>query len=124
MAEPITIRDEDLVSLAGKTVVITGGCSGIGLATVRQLLKLGAEVAIGDINPPSEEIAQDVVYKKVDVTSWEDQRDLFETALATFGKIDHAFANAGSYSLLANLAINADILRDTTSNNLHGRRVR
>ena len=95
MADPITINDEDLASLKDCVIVLTGGSSGIGLATTRLLLKLEAKVAIGDVNPPPEDVLSQVVYRKVDVTSWTDQRALFESALAAYKRIDHVFANAG-----------------------------
>lgn len=36
--------------LDGKVAVITGGCSGIGLATVRRFVAEGAKVVVGDLN--------------------------------------------------------------------------
>ena len=36
--------------IAGRTAVVTGGCSGIGLATVRRFVEEGARVVIGDID--------------------------------------------------------------------------
>ena len=57
--------------LDGKVAVITGGCSGIGLATVRRFVDEGAKVVIGDldeVNGPR--IAEEVgaTFVKVDVT--------------------------------------------------------
>ena len=36
--------------LEGKVAVVTGGCSGIGLATVRRFVEEGAQVVIGDLD--------------------------------------------------------------------------
>ena len=36
--------------IEGRTAVVTGGCSGIGLATVRRFVEEGARVVIGDID--------------------------------------------------------------------------
>ena len=54
------------------SALVTGGSSGLGLATVRRLLAAGARVGIADLNPPSDEdlagLGANVVYAKTDVT--------------------------------------------------------
>lgn len=95
MASSITIKDEDLTPLKDQVVIVTGGSSGIGLATVRLLLRLNAKVVVGDRNSPPEDVASSVLYVKVDVISWEDQRLMFQMAYEVHGRIDHVFANAG-----------------------------
>ena len=39
-----------LISLEGRTAVVTGGARGIGLASVRRLAEAGADARIGDLN--------------------------------------------------------------------------
>ncbi|MFN8196320.1 MAG: 3-oxoacyl-ACP reductase [Nocardioidaceae bacterium] len=88
--------------LDGKVAVITGGCSGIGLATARRFVSEGAKVVIGDIDDTRgaavvEELGgTDVAtYCHVDVTSKEEVDALFACAKDTFGSVDIAFNNAG-----------------------------
>ncbi|KAL7917862.1 short chain dehydrogenase/reductase [Trichoderma austrokoningii] len=89
------INDEDLAGLKGKVVVLTGGSSGIGLATVKLLLSLGASVVNGDIHPPAELAETAFLYIKTNVASWDDLTALFKKAKEHFGRIDCVFANAG-----------------------------
>jgi NAD(P)-dependent dehydrogenase (short-subunit alcohol dehydrogenase family) len=84
--------------LDGKVGVITGGCSGIGLATARKFVAEGATVVIGDVdqaNGPrlAEELRGAFVY--VDVTNAEQVEGLFAHAKERYGRIDIAFNNAG-----------------------------
>jgi NAD(P)-dependent dehydrogenase (short-subunit alcohol dehydrogenase family) len=88
--------------LDGKVAVITGGCSGIGLATVRRFVEEGAEVVIGDVDDArgaelADELGHEsnVTYAHVDVTSKEEVDALFKTAKDTYGSVDIAFNNAG-----------------------------
>lgn len=94
---PINIDDYDFSTLKDAVVVITGGSSGIGLATVKFLLTLGAKVVIGDLQePPSEMPSDRLTFVRTDVTSWTDLKALFETAVNIFGQVNHVFANAGA----------------------------
>lgn len=93
---PFTISDNELSSLRGSVVIVTGGSSGIGLACVELLLAQGANVVIGDLEaPPSNILTGGAVFVPVDVTSWEQLKSMFEAAVGTFGGVDHVFANAG-----------------------------
>lgn len=92
----ITPQDPKLQNLKDKVILITGCSSGIGLATSKLCLSLGAKVVGGDLNPaPLDQDDKTFVFQKTDVTSWPSQLALFEKAIETFGRIDHVFANAG-----------------------------
>src|SRR6266568_741394 len=80
--------------LEGRTAMITGGCSGIGLATVRRFLEEGAKVVIGDVDDArGAELAEElsITYVHVDVTSKDEVDALFKTAKDTYGSVDIAF---------------------------------
>ena len=84
--------------LDGKVAVITGGCSGIGLATVRRFVDEGAKVVVGDLDDErGKELADELglLYVHIDVTSKADVDALFAAAKDTFGSVDIAFNNAG-----------------------------
>ncbi|NRQ49540.1 3-oxoacyl-ACP reductase [Aeromicrobium stalagmiti] len=84
--------------IEGKVAVVTGGCSGIGLATVRRFAEEGAQVVIGDLDDAKGPgIAEEVggTYVHVDVTDKEQVDALFQTAKDTYGSVDIAFNNAG-----------------------------
>ncbi|EAS29578.3 uncharacterized protein CIMG_08324 [Coccidioides immitis RS] len=93
----ITITDESLTGLKDKVVTISGGSSGIGLATAKLLLSLGARVSIGDLLPPPDDVLQadGLIFTPVDVTKWKDLCGWFRETKQKYGRIDHAFCNAG-----------------------------
>lgn len=84
--------------LQGKVAVVTGGCSGIGLATVRRFAQEGAKVVVGDLDDArGPEIAAEIggLYVHCDVTDAAQVEALFAAAAATYGRVDVAFNNAG-----------------------------
>ena len=81
-----------------KVATVTGGCSGIGLATVHRFLEEGAQVVVGDVDDGrGAELAElpGVTYVHVDVTDKEQVEAMFATAHDTYGAVDIAFNNAG-----------------------------
>ncbi len=84
--------------VAGRVAVVTGGCSGIGLASVYRLAAEGARVVIGDVDSthgPKVAAEVDGLFRCTDVTNEDEVRQLFATAQETFGSVDIAFNNAG-----------------------------
>jgi len=84
--------------LDGRVAVITGGCSGIGLATARRFAAEGARVVIGDIDAErGPQVADEVqgAFARTDVTDPESVAALFALAKGSYGSVDVAFNNAG-----------------------------
>ena len=84
--------------LDGKTTLVTGGCSGIGQATVRRFAEEGATVVIGDLDDArGAELAEELggAYLHTDVTDKEQVDELFARTQSTYGSVDVAFNNAG-----------------------------
>lgn len=93
-----------MFSLSGKTAIITGGGSGIGLATARRFRKAGANIVIGDLADASE-IASELggIYVQTDVSKELQVKNLLEKAKAHFGGIDILVNNAGVSSTYKSL---------------------
>ncbi|MEV7469947.1 3-oxoacyl-ACP reductase [Streptomyces kronopolitis] len=84
--------------LVGRTAVITGAGSGIGLATARRLASEGAHIVCADIDEVAgKAVAEEVggIFVQVDVTDSDQVEALYKTAFDTYGSVDIAFNNAG-----------------------------
>lgn len=87
-------------NIENKVVIITGASSGIGAETARVLAKNGAKVVLSArreerLKKLVEEIGENAVYLKSDVSNAEDMQALVKLAKEKFGKVDALFANAG-----------------------------
>jgi NAD(P)-dependent dehydrogenase (short-subunit alcohol dehydrogenase family) len=84
--------------LQGRVAVVTGGASGIGLASSRRLAAEGAHVVVVDMNDEAGRRAADEVsgrYVRADVTSPQDNERMYAEAFEAYGRVDIAFHNAG-----------------------------
>jgi len=91
--------------LEGKVAVITGGASGMGLASAMRFLAEGAQVVIADYNSETGEAAlkdagaagygESASFIRTDVAREEDVIAMLEHAVGRFGHLDVVFNNAG-----------------------------
>jgi NAD(P)-dependent dehydrogenase (short-subunit alcohol dehydrogenase family) len=86
--------------LKGKIAVITGGNSGIGLATAKEFVAQGAKVVISGrdqktLDDAIRELGREVIAVRADVSKLPDIDKLFTTVRGKFGRIDVLFVNAG-----------------------------
>ncbi|MDB5392957.1 MAG: family oxidoreductase [Rhodospirillales bacterium] len=88
---------------AGKIALVTGGGSGIGRATALAFAEAGAKVAVDDIADGGgretvrliEQAGGKAIYIHADVRDENEVQAMVETIVATFGRLDFAFNNAG-----------------------------
>jgi len=86
--------------LEGKVAVVTGGNSGIGLATAKRFLEEGAKVAISGRNQETldeavKSLGREILAVKADTAKQQDIEKLLSEVARKFGRIDVLFVNAG-----------------------------
>ncbi|HSZ52986.1 MAG TPA: SDR family oxidoreductase [Caulobacteraceae bacterium] len=111
--------------LAGKIAVITGGASGIGLASARRFATEGAQVFItgrrqAEIERAVAEIGAAATGIQADSTRMDDLNRLYARVKADAGRIDVLFANAGGGSNLPLGSITEEQYDDTFGRNVKG----
>lgn len=84
-----------------KVAIVTGGSSGIGRATALAFAKKGTKVVVVDWKENEEMLhlikdsGGEAIFIKCDVSKTEDIKAMVEKTIATFGRLDYAFNNAG-----------------------------
>ena len=111
--------------LSGKVAVVTGGNSGIGLATAQVLHSQGARVAISGrdqktLDQAVKTIGGDVLAFRADVSKPEQSQQLFEAVEQKWGKIDIVFANAGVAKFLPVNEVSEDLFDEIFDINVRG----
>jgi NAD(P)-dependent dehydrogenase (short-subunit alcohol dehydrogenase family) len=111
--------------LEGKIAVITGGSSGIGLATAQRFVKEGAYVYItgrrqAELDKAVKTIGSQVKAVRADASSLSDLDKLFEQIKKEKGRVDVIFANAGGGGLQPLGAITEEAYDQTFNTNVKG----
>ena len=86
------------LGLEGKTVIVTGGASGIGKAVAQAYLEAGANVAVCDQNPEAPKLnckKENFLYIVTDVTDRKSVQNMVDQTLKQFKTIDILVNNAG-----------------------------
>lgn len=109
----------------GKTVAITGGNSGIGLATAKLFHAEGAKVAISGrdqktLDDAVKAIGGDTLAVKADVSKLDEIDKFFTQVAEKFGKIDALFANAGIAKFAPIADSNEKLFDETFDTNVKG----
>lgn len=116
------------MKLNGKVAIVTGGASGIGEFTVREMVNEGAYVIVADLNDDlGNKLVNDLnkngkksIYANVNVTIEEDIKGMIALAVKEFGRLDIIFNNAGIGALAPSEDLTYDDWKKVLSVNLDG----
>lgn len=98
-----------MTNLKGKTVIITGASRGIGAATARHMVGLGANVVLAarstkTITALAEDLGSNALAIPCDVSNWEQVLRLVTEATSRFGSLDVLINNAGVIDPISRIA--------------------
>jgi NAD(P)-dependent dehydrogenase (short-subunit alcohol dehydrogenase family) len=111
--------------LQGKVALVTGGTTGIGLATARRFAAEGAQVIVtgrrqAELDAAVEAIGHGALGLRADSSQLADLDALYERIRATHGRLDVLFANAGGGGMLPLGEITEQQYHDTFDRNVKG----
>ena len=111
--------------LEGKVAIVTGGSSGIGLASAKRLAEAGARVAISGRNQKTldeavKTIGHNVLAVKADTTKVADTEKFMNEVTQRLGKIDVLFVNAGIAKFLPLGAVTEEHFDEQFNTNVRG----
>lgn len=114
-----------MTRLTNKVAIITGGNSGIGLATVKLFLAEGAKVVFSGrrqeaLDEVSKELSGDFLAVRSDASKIEENETLIKTAVDRYGKIDILFLNAGVAPPAPIVGITEDHFNEIMDTNVKG----
>lgn len=99
------MRTSELLNLAGRTAIVTGGAQGIGRAIALRLAEAGAAVMISDLKRPALDATVEMIRNNrgraagivADVSAEADVTKMVETTVKEFGSLDILVNNAGIF---------------------------
>lgn len=107
------------MELKDKVIVVTGGTSGIGLATANKLASQGAKV-IACARHEKNFDNENIVYHELDVTNLTSCEKLFNDITEEYGKVDCLVANAGITSDALTVKMSDEAFDEVINTNLKG----
>ncbi|HYE93507.1 MAG TPA: SDR family NAD(P)-dependent oxidoreductase [Terriglobales bacterium] len=101
------------MELAGQVAIVTGAGRGIGRATALELARMGADIAVAELDKPGAErtaaevaaLGRKAIVVPTDVTRREDLAAMVRRTQAELGGVDILINNAGIYRAAATLEI-------------------
>ncbi|GAB2272144.1 hypothetical protein Dimus_006964 [Dionaea muscipula] len=115
--------------LEDKVVIITGGASGIGACTAKLFLSHGAKVIIADIQDElglslcNDVGSEDLSFIHCNITSEPEVKNLVESTIAKYGRLDIMYSNAGivgNFLSVSILEADGDDFKKVLDVNLYG----